>query len=90
MGGLPTSLVVLCAGVVPGTLLLFQKSQKWQLGFGSFCVMLFIICLICACLQLSLVPESFFLLLLEETFDLVQAWQQRVLGPGSQIPASLK
>ena len=75
---------------MPGTLLLFQKPQKWQLGFGSFCIMLFIICLNCARLQLSLVPESFFLPLLEETFASVQAWQQRVPGPGSQILASLK
>ena len=33
---LPTPLVVLCAGIVHSTLLLFPAPQKWQLGFASF------------------------------------------------------
>ena len=39
LGGLPTPLVVLCAGCIPGPLLLPLAPQKWQLGFGSFCIL---------------------------------------------------
>ena len=47
-GGLPTSLVVLCSRVMHNTLLFLQTLQKWQLGFfGSFCILLFLICLNC-------------------------------------------
>ena len=33
-GGLPTPLVVLCAGGLRSTLLLLPALQMWQLGFG--------------------------------------------------------
>ena len=36
LSGLPTPFVVLCAGIMHGTLLLFPEPQKWQLGFGLF------------------------------------------------------
>ena len=43
VGGLPTPLVVLCAGGMCSPVLLHPAAQKCQLGFWSFCV-LFIIC----------------------------------------------
>ena len=36
LGGLPILLVVLCAGITRGTLLLLLAPEKWQLGFGLF------------------------------------------------------
>lgn len=43
--------------------------QKWQLGFRSFCVFCLIICRKWACMQLILVPCSFFVfLMLKEMF----------------------
>ena len=62
LGGLPTPLVVLCAGITRRTLLLLLAPQKWQFGFWSFCILLFIICPNYACVQLLLVPYSFFYL----------------------------
>ena len=57
LGGLPTLLVVLGALMMHRTLLLFLTPQKWQLGFGSFCILLF---LVCTTAQLFLVPYSLF------------------------------
>ena len=45
---------------VTDTLFLLPPLQKWQLGFWSFCILLSIICPNCACMQLFLVPHSFF------------------------------
>ena len=42
------------------TVLLLLVLQKWQSGFWPFCIFLFIICLNYACMQLFLVPYSFF------------------------------
>ena len=42
------------------TLLLILTPQKRQLCFGSFCILLFIICPNCTCMQLFLVPSNFF------------------------------
>ena len=53
-------LVVLSARGLRRTLLLLPAPQKWQLGFWSFCILLFIICPKCACTQLFLVPYIFF------------------------------
>ena len=36
LGGLPTPLVVLCAGIMGRTLPLLPAPQTWQLGFGLF------------------------------------------------------
>ena len=46
-------------GGVFNTMLLLPTFQKWQLGFCCFCI-LFIICPNCECMQLFLVPYSFF------------------------------
>ena len=43
-GGLPTRLVVLCAGRMFGTLPLLLVHQKWQLSFWSFYILPFILC----------------------------------------------
>lgn len=39
LGGLPTPLVVLCAGFMYTTLILHPAPQKCQLGFWSFCIL---------------------------------------------------
>ena len=80
-----TLLVVLCAGHVRRALFLLPASQKWQVGFWSFCIFLLIICPnIAACMQLFLVPYSFFVLCC-----LKRRWSRckhcRVLGPTSQL-----
>ena len=49
LGGLLTPLVAPCVGIMCRTPLLLPKSQKYQLGFWSFCILLFIICSNCAC-----------------------------------------
>ena len=36
LGGLPTSLVVLCAGVMQSALFLLPIPQKWQFNFSLF------------------------------------------------------
>ena len=59
LGGLPTPWVVLRAGGIHSTLLLFLALQKWWLGFVFF-ILLSRICPICACMQLFLVPYNFF------------------------------
>lgn len=55
LSGLPTSLAVLCAECMCSTLLLLHfTSQKWQLGFWAFCILLFIICPhLCICEVIS-------------------------------------
>ena len=56
--GLPTPLVVLCAGIMPSVLFLFLPPQKQQLVCGV-CTLLFMIFSDCTS-QLFLVPQSFF------------------------------
>ena len=41
LGGLPTHLVVLCAGGLCSTLHLLTALQKWKLGLGTFCISFF-------------------------------------------------
>ena len=71
-------------GVMNSTLLLFLTPQKWQLGFWSFCIFLF---LVCTATQLLLVPYSFFVFCCwRKQFVQEQALQQRVPSPSlSQI-----
>ena len=86
LGGLPTPLVVLFAGILPRTLLLLPASQKWQLGFWSFCILLSIICPNCTGMQLFLVPYSFFVSIAGG--DSCPGASPPIKGPRSQ-PASL-
>ena len=64
MGGLPTPLVMLCAGGMHSTLLLLPTpclcSLLFRSGIWAFCIFLSIICPSCSCGQLFLVPYSFF------------------------------
>ena len=91
----PPALVLLCTRCMHSTLLLLPASQMWAVvGFQSFCPLFFIICSNCTRMQLFFVPYSFFfffffvfcIFLLNEMFVQVQALQQRVPGPRSQIP----
>ena len=49
LGGLPTVLMVPCAGCMCSALLLLLPPQKRQLGFWSFCILFMICPVICAC-----------------------------------------
>ena len=94
LSGLPTPLVVLSAGGMRSTLLLLLtpyfcswlfRSGSWGFFFWSFCV-LSIICPICTCRQLFLVPYSFFVFC---------CWRRhlprfRHCSKGSRVPACLK
>ena len=72
------------------TLLLLRALQECQMGFfWSFCI-LSIIRPKCTCMQLFSVPYSFFVFCCLETFVQVQALQQRISGPRSQVPACLE
>ena len=51
---------MLCARFMLRILILFLAPHKWQLGFWSFCILLFIICPKGTCRQLFLVPYDFF------------------------------
>ena len=54
-------LVVLCPGtVLSALLLLLAPGGRVAVQFRPFCVLFFIICPICACMKLFLVPYSFF------------------------------
>ena len=69
----------------PDTLILLPAPQKWQLGFWSLCIWLFMIRPNCACTQLFLVPYSFFVFC---------CWRRRLsrckhYSKGSQVPACL-
>ena len=82
MGGLPTPLVVLCAGGMH----LLQALQKGQLVFQFFFfnIWLPIICPNSPCTQLFLVPVISLYFVAQEIFVCVQALQplqQRVPGP---------
>ena len=61
LGDLSAFLVVLCAGIMHGILLLLLSPQTWWLGFDLFRILLFIICLNCTHVQLFLVPYNFFI-----------------------------
>ena len=54
---LPISLEGTCPGGTCSPPFLLPTPQKWQLGFWSFCVWLFIICLNCPCVQLFVVVQ---------------------------------
>ena len=47
LGGLPAPLVVLSAWDMRSALLSLQALQKWQLGFGSFCILCIILSQLC-------------------------------------------
>ena len=59
LGGLPTPLVVLCAGSCTGSCFCSDTSIV-AIGFVIFCVLLFIICPNCTVVYLFLVPSNFF------------------------------
>ena len=90
LGGLPTPLVVPCAGIMCRTLILLPAPQKWQLGFWSFCILLFInLPQPCMHTVISSPLEFLCILLLKEEMSVqVQALQQSVPGLRSQ-PVSL-
>lgn len=50
-------------------------TSEVAVGFWPFCILLFEICPNCTCLQLFLVPHSFFVSAAQETFVQVQALQ---------------
>ena len=76
LGGLPTPLVVLCAGIVAG-------------GLWPFCILLFMICPNCAGTQLFLVPYSFFVFCCLKRADVCPGASTAAKGPTSHIPACL-
>ena len=49
LGGLPTPMVVLCAGIMGSAVLLLLAPQKVTVGLWPFCILLFIIDPACAC-----------------------------------------
>ena len=72
-------------GIMRRTLLLLGVPQKWQLGFLSFCILLFITCPNLTCMQLFLVLSSFFVF---------YCWSRHLsrckhCSKGSQVPACL-
>ena len=80
-GGVPTPLVVVCAGGMRNTLLLLWALQKWQLGF---LVSLYLLPRICpSCVHaVSFSPIRFLcILLLQERVVQVQVLQPRVPDP---------
>ena len=80
---LPSPLMMLCAEIIHSTLLLLPTSQKWQLGFWSFCSFLFIICPSCACIPvLFLAPYCFFVFIAGGA--LCSGVRIASKGPGSQ------
>ena len=81
LGGLPTSLVVVCASCMCSTLLLLLALQKWLLGLGSFCIFLYIICSNCACMQLFVVLYNFFVFI---TWDFCLGASTAAKGPRFQ------
>ena len=84
MGGLPTPLLVLCAGIIfafaPGT-------AAVAVGFWSFCILLFKICPKCTCMQLFLGPYSLYSL---DPGEVYPDASTVVKAPKSQVPACLK
>ena len=84
LGGLPTPLVVMCAGGMLSALLLLQALQKWKLGF-----LVFLYLTVHKLPQLRIHPAIFSPLeflcipLLEEAFVQLQALQKesQVSGP---------
>lgn len=85
LGDLSAFLVVLCAGIMHGILLLLLSPQKWWLGFGLFfCILLFIICPNCTHVQLFLVPYSLLLCCSRRCLS----WCKHS-GRGVQVPAYL-
>ena len=83
LGGLPTPLVVLCAGVMPNPALLLSP-QKQQYISVFFCVSLFIIAQTAQCLQIFLVCYRLFVFCCSRRCLFrcqVQALQYRNSGP---------
>ena len=83
LGGLPTPLVVLCAGVMPNTCSSPFTSEA-KIHFCLFCISLFITAWAAQCLQIFLVCYSFFVFSCSRRYLFrcqVQAFQYRVSGP---------
>lgn len=85
LGGLPTALVELCAGIMHGTLLLLMAPRKWHLAFLPLIVHN---CPGHACMQVFPAPHYFFAFCcsrrcLSRTFD------PPVKGPRSH-PVSIR
>ena len=64
-------------------------SQKWQLGFLTFCILLFIICPNCAWVQLFLVPYRFFVFCCSGAVSPGASTEKRFPVPRSQLVSML-
>ena len=91
LGVLPTSLVVLCARGLCSTLFLpltpyfcsgLFRSGSWV--FWSLCIFLSIICPNCTCIQLFLVPYSFFVFRYLKCLSRYKHWSILAKGPRYQ------
>ena len=79
LDGLPTPLVVLCAGITGRTLPLLPAPQKWQFDFGLFfLIFLFIIWANCPCGEGNGDPLQYSCL--ENPMEGGGAWWAAVLG----------